>query len=211
MKHLAPVDLLHQPGQNGSDKVSKPVEVRAQEMAMWHLLAVANRAVVGFVFSLAGSMAVAGPLPVFSQGGIELPFFQTNGRGPLQGQGDGRPFDGGGNALAFDQGPDGSHFSDAPQIGGSSFSGMARQPDPTWQQRGNGHDLAEGGLGPLAVLGVVAGFVAGTALSPNSRDNILQPWSADWFHYCANRYRTFDARTGAVLASDGNRHFCHPN
>jgi BA14K-like protein len=36
----------------------------------------------------------------------------------------------------------------------------------------------------------------------------LRPWSPQWSHYCYDRYRTFDGRTGTFVGSDGARHFC---
>ena len=38
----------------------------------------------------------------------------------------------------------------------------------------------------------------------------MEPWSREWFRYCANRYRSFDGRTGTFMGYDGQRHFCQP-
>ena len=38
----------------------------------------------------------------------------------------------------------------------------------------------------------------------------MEPWSREWFHYCSNRYRSFDGRTGTFMGYDGQRHFCQP-
>lgn len=35
-----------------------------------------------------------------------------------------------------------------------------------------------------------------------------KPWTAKWYRYCANRYRSFNARTGYFRGYDGRRHFC---
>jgi BA14K-like protein len=35
-----------------------------------------------------------------------------------------------------------------------------------------------------------------------------EPWSRDWFRYCSNRYRSFNANTGTYRGHDGRDHFC---
>jgi hypothetical protein len=36
----------------------------------------------------------------------------------------------------------------------------------------------------------------------------LAPWSPEWNRYCANRYPTFNPRTGTYRGYDGHDHFC---
>jgi BA14K-like protein len=36
----------------------------------------------------------------------------------------------------------------------------------------------------------------------------LQPWSREWYHYCRNRYRSFDPSSGTFIGYDGQEHFC---
>ncbi len=36
----------------------------------------------------------------------------------------------------------------------------------------------------------------------------LEPWSPAWYDYCANRYRSFNARTGTFRGYDGRDYFC---
>ena len=36
----------------------------------------------------------------------------------------------------------------------------------------------------------------------------LEPWSRDWYRYCANRYRSFNADSGTYRGYDGANHFC---
>lgn len=38
-------------------------------------------------------------------------------------------------------------------------------------------------------------------------DNV-EPWSRDWYRYCANRYRSFNPDTGTYRGHDGRDHFC---
>jgi BA14K-like protein len=33
-------------------------------------------------------------------------------------------------------------------------------------------------------------------------------WSPDWYDYCAQRYRSFNPRTGYFMGYDGQPHFC---
>ncbi|MDI7860903.1 BA14K family protein [Rhizobiaceae bacterium n13] len=36
----------------------------------------------------------------------------------------------------------------------------------------------------------------------------LRPWSAGWYEYCTERYRSFNAKTGTYVGYDGQKHFC---
>ena len=36
----------------------------------------------------------------------------------------------------------------------------------------------------------------------------FEPWSPEWYRYCEDRYRSFDARTGTFTGYDGRSHFC---
>lgn len=43
------------------------------------------------------------------------------------------------------------------------------------------------------------------------RDTVsLEPWSPGWRNWCANRYRSFNQRTGTFRGYDGFDHFCVP-
>lgn len=37
----------------------------------------------------------------------------------------------------------------------------------------------------------------------------MEPWTREWFRYCSDRYRSFDARTGTFTGYDGRQHFCN--
>ena len=39
----------------------------------------------------------------------------------------------------------------------------------------------------------------------------LEPWSRDWYRYCSDRYRSFNAETGTFRGHDGRDHFCVAN
>jgi hypothetical protein len=36
----------------------------------------------------------------------------------------------------------------------------------------------------------------------------LTPWTQDWYDYCAQRYRSFDPRSGTFVSYDGRRYMC---
>jgi hypothetical protein len=36
----------------------------------------------------------------------------------------------------------------------------------------------------------------------------VEPWTPEWYDYCAARYRSFNARTGTYVGYDGMSHFC---
>ena len=39
----------------------------------------------------------------------------------------------------------------------------------------------------------------------------LEPWTPEWYDYCSERYRTFNARSGTFTGYDGAQHFCVVN
>ncbi len=39
----------------------------------------------------------------------------------------------------------------------------------------------------------------------------IEPWSPEWYSYCSNRYRSFNARSGTFTGYDGLQHFCNAN
>jgi hypothetical protein len=36
----------------------------------------------------------------------------------------------------------------------------------------------------------------------------IEPWTGAWYDYCAERYRSFNPRTGTFVGYDGRTHFC---
>jgi BA14K-like protein len=66
---------------------------------------------------------------------------------------------------------------------------------------------------PSGYVGTAPLYAPGTAAAmplygPGFVTTALQPWSPEWFHYCQNRYHTFNSRTGYFIDSTGQPHFC---
>ncbi len=36
----------------------------------------------------------------------------------------------------------------------------------------------------------------------------IEPWTNNWYAYCSDRYRSFNAQTGTYRGNDGRNHFC---
>lgn len=81
-----------------------------------------------------------------------------------------------------------------------------------------------------ALIGGVVGFAAGTIFGSAARPRYYapapvyvapapppvvvysygpQPWTPDWYAYCAKKFDSFDARSGTYLGYDGQWHMCH--
>ena len=39
----------------------------------------------------------------------------------------------------------------------------------------------------------------------------FEPWSAEWYDYCSDRYRSFNPRSGTFVGYDGQERFCVAN
>jgi hypothetical protein len=39
----------------------------------------------------------------------------------------------------------------------------------------------------------------------------VEPWTPEWYSYCSDRYRSFNARSGTFTGYDGQQHFCTAN
>lgn len=68
------------------------------------------------------------------------------------------------------------------------------------------------------IAGLAAGALLGGVLAPHysyAPPRVIyapsnrRPWTAAWYRYCENRYRSFDPRSGTFLGYDGRRHFCN--
>jgi hypothetical protein len=91
--------------------------------------------------------------------------------------------------------------------------------------RGRGDRRGGWGRGPRwgeVAGGLILGNVISNVLFPRREEVVvqrevvvapaptpeLQPFTAPWYEYCAQRYRSFDAQTGTYLGFDKQRHFC---
>jgi Ni/Co efflux regulator RcnB len=44
--------------------------------------------------------------------------------------------------------------------------------------------------------------------APTVVSGSLEPWTAEWYAYCADKYRSFDPRSGTYTAYSGAKRFC---
>ncbi|MDX3926833.1 MAG: BA14K family protein [Shinella sp.] len=110
-----------------------------------------------------------------------------------------------------------------------STVGVAEARDRYWH-RHHGNDWA------LGAAGLAAGVIVGSAIANSGpryyrpeprpvyvepdyypvrrvyRERVVvdsyEPWSAGWYEYCSDRYRSFNPRTGTFVGYDGLEHFC---
>ncbi|MDQ2633297.1 MAG: BA14K family protein [Pseudomonadota bacterium] len=111
----------------------------------------------------------------------------------------------------------------------------ANAGDRHWRRHHHHHHHNSGGgdLAVAGILGLAAGALAvGIASQPRpvydysyrrpvrvyrQRAYVedyaggLEPWTAAWYDYCSDRYRSFDARSGTFMGYDGQEHFCVAN
>jgi hypothetical protein len=111
----------------------------------------------------------------------------------------------------------------------------ANAGDRHWRHRhyhsyhSDGNDLAVAGILGLAAGALAVGLTsqpepvyANPYRQPRPRpireypetvylDGALEPWSADWYNYCSDRYRSFDPQSGTFMGYDGQEHFCVAN
>ncbi|MGZ8416131.1 MAG: BA14K family protein [Methyloceanibacter sp.] len=107
--------------------------------------------------------------------------------------------------------------------------GTLTLPAPAEAGRGYGHGHGHGGWGGgwgAGLVGFGVGAIVGSALAP--REVYVAPppppgpayygpaaytyappaWTPDWYTYCAQRYRSFNPRTGYFVGYDGLPYFC---
>ena len=44
--------------------------------------------------------------------------------------------------------------------------------------------------------------------APTVVTGALEPWTSEWYAYCADKYRSFDARSGTYTTYSGEKRFC---
>lgn len=61
---------------------------------------------------------------------------------------------------------------------------------------------------PLRPRVIVPRAVEPKAAQPRVPVGVPQPWTAQWYAYCAEKYRSFDRRTGSFVTYAGRRRLC---
>jgi BA14K-like protein len=77
-----------------------------------------------------------------------------------------------------------------------------------YRDHDRGNSAAALGLG-LALGAVAGGVIASNRAPAYSGGGSLEPWTRDWYRYCDNKYRSFNAKTGTYRGFDGRDHFCN--
>ena len=101
--------------------------------------------------------------------------------------------------------------------------GLAALALPSTAEAGRGHGHGGWGWG-AGLVGFGVGALVGSALAP--REVYVEPdyddyepvagpvgygpppWTPEWYTYCKQRYRSFNARTGYFTGYDGLPYFC---
>ena len=108
-------------------------------------------------------------------------------------------------------------------IAAATLIGAAALALPAPAEAGRGYNHGHGGSGwGAGLLGFGIGAIVGSALAP--REVYVEPdyepayygpaaygpppWTPEWYTYCAQRYRSFNARTGYFRGYDGLPYFC---
>jgi hypothetical protein len=90
---------------------------------------------------------------------------------------------------------------------------------------GHGHGYGGGNAWGAGLLGFGVGAIVGSALVAPREVYVVPPpppepayygpasygppaWTPDWYTYCAQRYRSFNSRTGYFVGYDGLPYFC---
>ena len=105
-------------------------------------------------------------------------------------------------------------------IAAAALIGLGTLALPAPAEAGHGHG---GGWG-AGLLGFGVGAIVGSALAPREVYVVPvydyepayygpaaygpPPWTPEWYTYCAQRYRSFNARTGYFRGYDGLPYFC---
>ena len=105
-------------------------------------------------------------------------------------------------------------------IAAAALIGLGTLALPPPAEAGHGHG---GGWG-AGLLGFGVGAIVGSALAPREVYVVPDydyepayygpaaygppPWTPEWYTYCAQRYRSFNARTGYFRGYDGQPYFC---
>ena len=141
------------------------------------------------LFALCGILAArAQPAPDPNSEGVEV---QTRGRSGRSFRGGGKSFRGGRNVRS------GNSFRGGRSFRGNRYSYRRGYGGRRYYGRGNRR-----GYGGALVAGV-AGLAVGAAIASGGRS-----YSGRTRSYCADRFKSWNPRTGTYLGYDGLRHAC---
>ena len=109
------------------------------------------------------------------------------------------------------------------------YNGHRRYRGPVVVERYDNNDALLWGVLGLATGAIIAGTVLNSPADQQDYDTApdrdyyppapdgtsysagkagIEPWTDEWFRYCANKYRSFNAATGTYRGYDGYDHFC---
>jgi hypothetical protein len=116
-----------------------------------------------------------------------------------------------------------SSLKGRPGRGGGDWGRGRPNWRPGWGPHVNRHVTVykDGSSFWAPVIGGLAGYVIGQGLrnqaAPPPPDDekevetqaiVLEPWTAQWYEYCATKFNTFDAKTGTYTDTAGQKKFC---
>ncbi|WOC16943.1 BA14K family protein [Pseudochrobactrum sp. MP213Fo] len=121
----------------------------------------------------------------------------------------------------------------------NGWRGRDRNWNRDWDRRdrrNNRNDAIAAGVLGLAAGAIIAGAISQPQPQPVYREPIynapppvyypptpargnynrnyqgsFQPWSREWYNWCSQRYRSFNAQSGTFRGYDGQNHFCVSN
>ena len=109
-------------------------------------------------------------------------------------------------------------------IAAAALIGLCTLTLPAPAEAGRGYDRHGGDGWGAGLIGFGIGAIVGSALAPREVYVVPDydyepayygpaaygppPWTGEWYSYCAQRYRSFNARTGYFTGYDGLPYFC---
>ncbi len=89
---------------------------------------------------------------------------------------------------------------------GALIGGALANSQPSYGYYGPGYGYYDGYARPAPVRPYYYAQPQVAYAGPYAR-----PWTRAWYEYCADRYRSFNARSGTFTGNDGAQHFCVAN
>jgi hypothetical protein len=89
---------------------------------------------------------------------------------------------------------------------GAIIAGIANQPRPVYREPAYRHPQAYPRPSPDRDY-----FPPAPVRYESDRYASYEPWTREWYRWCANRYRSFDPDYGTYVGYDGVERFCEAN